>query len=446
MVLNDLKIKIVPIDSIIPYDNNPRLNEEAVDTVADSITNYGFKNPIIVDAQNVIICGHTRRLAAMKLGLKEVPVIVARDLSPEKVKAFRLDDNKTAEMATWDFAKLQEELFDLKDSDYDVSSLAFGQDELDRLLKGQDEVSQSDDSSDSSSSDDQGVEYNEESSSSSGAVYDSVKGGIYKLGDHRLVCGDCCEGLDIAKLLEGDGETPVDLWLTDPPYNVNYVGRANKSADGKKSKAIRNTSLTLANDNMAEKDFEVFISKSFQNCISFLEKGASYYIFHAHTVAHILRQVLLDNDTNLSNQLIWCKNHFALGWGSYLMKHEPIYFGWKNGAKHRWFGEHNNSTTTCQKWKIVQSSNLHPSMKPVDMLEFFIRNSSEKGDIVLDTFGGSGSTLIACENTGRICRMMELMPKYCDAIRKRWAEQVHGEGCKWQELTPKTGMVENIAK
>ena len=433
-----MKILEMKIEDVVPYDNNPRLNEDAVDAVAESITNYGFKVPIVVDKDNVIICGHTRRLAALKLGLKVVPVIVAADLPPEKVKAFRLDDNKTAEIATWDFAKLQQELFDLKEDGYDMDTLAFGEDELARLMEEAEKEEAKDDPDEEGETEpDAGAEVSENE-------YDSVNGGIYQLGDHRLVCGDCCEGLDIAKLLEKDGETPVRMWLTDPPYNVGYVGRANKSDEDKWSKAVRNKDLTIANDNMSEDQFAEFIGKAFQNCIAFMEPGASYYIFHAHTIAHIIRKALLDNDTNISNQLIWVKNHFALGWGCYLMKHEPIYFGWKNGAPHRWFGAHDATTTTFQQWDIVQSSKTHPTTKPVDMLKYFIKNSSEKGDIVLDTFGGSGSTLIACEQTGRVCRMMEILPKYCDAIRKRYAEFVHGEGCDWQSLTPKIGeVVEN---
>ena len=435
------------IGDITPYERNPRLNDDAVAGVADSIRDYGFDQPIVVDVSNVIVVGHTRRLSCLELGIQIVPVLVASHLSPDKVRMYRIADNKTGELSSWEFAKLKDEVGEMQDEGIDIGRLGFGKDELERILADGNDEEGNPGPMEDDEDDDDGIDETVEEDGDPEAAYDSVKGGIYQLGAHRLVCGDCTEGLDIASLFTDDGEKLARLWLTDPPYNVNYSGRANMSkADYEKSgrkwsKALRNNALTLANDNMGEDEFAEFAGKAFANCLAYMEPGASYYVFHAHTIAHVFRAALLSNGAVLSNQLIWIKNNFALGWGDYFMKHEPIYFGWKEGAKHNWYGRHDSTTTTFQKWPIVQSSSLHPSMKPLPMLEYFIRNSSVKGDIVLDTFGGSGSTLVACENTGRVCRMMEIMPKYCDVIRKRWAEEVHGKDCDWQSLTPKIGQV-----
>lgn len=432
-------------EDAIPYDRNPRLNEDAVSSVADSICNYGFQQPLVLDNDRVIIVGHTRRLASNSVGINVIPVIIAKNLTPEQIKAYRIDDNKTGELSTWDFSLLQDELIDLEDSGYDLTSMAFDADEMERILS----IAQENIGGDTNFDDeeeDTGIEETEttEESDSPDVTYDSVPGGVYQLGKHRLVCGDCTDGYQIAQLFDGDGETPARLWLSDPPYNCNYSGRANKTEADKKLKALRNKNLTLANDNMSEEEFMAFINKAFMNCIAYLGAGDSFYLFHSFMVSHIFKKAIEENDGKISAQLIWAKNHFALSFMCYMMKHEPIWFGWKNGATHKWYGNHDDSTTTIQKWKITHSNNLHPSMKPIDMLEFFIKNSSKRGEIVMDTFGGSGSTMIACENTGRICRMMELMPKYADVIRKRWAEQVHGEGCDWKALTPKIRQIENL--
>lgn len=430
----DGKMNVVemPIESVIPYDNNPRINDEAVDAVAESIRNYGWQQPIVVDRDNVIIVGHTRRLAAMKLGLATVPVVVASGLTPEQVRAYRIDDNKTGEIATWDFARLQAEMEGLQEDGYDLSSMAFSEAELSRIL----ENSESGD----------GGEAEEDAEGETGAdeipdvpddeKYDSRRGTLYRLGDHLLVCGDCCEGAEIQLLMKGDGEEPVSLWLSDPPYNVAYSGRSGIRHDENFSKAVRNSDLKIANDDMSERDFQEFLKRAFCNCAAYMARGASFYLFHATSCAHNFRQALLDNGLEISTSITWAKNHFALGWGHYLQKTEPCWYGWKPGAASKWNGAHDATTTTLQQWDIVQAAKDHPTPKPVDMLKFFIKNSSDRNDIVLDTFGGSGSTLIACEQTGRICRMMEIMPKYADVIRRRWAQFVYGKKCDWKAMTP----------
>lgn len=431
-----MEVKWVDVDSVVPYENNPRINEEAVDAVASSIKNYGWQQPIVVDGENVIIVGHTRRLAAIRLGMRKVPVVVA-DLPPEKVRAYRIDDNKTGEIATWDFAKLQAEMFGLRDDGYDISSMAFGEEELSRLLESEDDVDDGEDKEGETEPDDAPDPEEKDQ-------YASEPGTLYRLGEHLLFCGDCTEGGDLQRLLLGDGEEPVDLWLSDPPYNVEYSGRSGIPHDENFSKSRRNSDLKIANDHMKEDDFRVFIRRAFENCAAYMKPGASFYLYHASTCAHVFRDALVACGMNISCQLIWAKNHFSLGWGHYLQKHEPCWYGWKEGGPSKWFGAHDATTTTVQQWNIVNAAPDHPTPKPVDMLKFFIRNSSERNDIVLDTFGGSGSTLIACEQTGRTCRMMEIMPKYCDVIRRRWAEFTHGKGCDWMSLTP--AVEENVKK
>lgn len=436
-----MQVVEMPVESVIPYDNNPRINDEAVDAVAESIRNYGWQQPIVVDKDNVIIVGHTRRLAALKLGLATVPVVVASGLTPEQVRAYRIDDNKTGEIATWDFAKLQAEMEGLQEDGYDLSSMAFSETELSRILE--DAESSSGEGGGGDTDDVQGeTEPDEVPEVSDDDRFDSKPGTLYRLGDHLLVCGDCREGGDMQLLMKGDGEEPVSLWLSDPPYNVDYAGRSGIKHDENFSNALRNTDMKIANDNMSEEEFQEFLSRAFCNCAAYMKPGASFYLFHAASCSHNFRQALVSNGMNISTMIVWAKNHFTLGWGHYLQKFEPCWYGWKPGAASKWNGAHDATTTTIQQWDIVQAAPDHPTPKPVDMLKFFIKNSSDRNDIVLDTFGGSGSTLIACEQTGRICRMMEIMPKYADVIRRRWAQFVYGKKCDWKAMTPAVESIE----
>ena len=242
---------------------------------------------------------------------------------------------------------------------------------------------------------------------------------MYQLGNHLLVCGDSTQPNDVAKVC-GDGE--ADLWLTDPPYNVDYHG-----SDGQ----------SIQNDSMEDTKFREFLRAAFGCAEKRMKPGASFYIFHADSEGYNFRGACFDVGLRVRQCLIWKKQSLVLGRQDYHWIHEPCLYGWKEGEAHSWYSD--RSQTTVMEYDKPKKNDVHPTMKPVDMLCYLIGNSSKRGDVVLDTFGGSGSTLIACERTGRVCKCVELDPKYCDVIRRRWAEFVHGEGCDWQKLTPKSG-------
>jgi site-specific DNA-methyltransferase (adenine-specific) len=396
-----MEIKIKKINEIIPYEGNPRSNDAAIDAVAQSIKEFGWRNPIIVDKDHVIIAGHSRLKAAQQLGLDEVPVHVADDLTASQVKALRIADNKTAELAEWNYELLPIELKDLDDANFDLSLLGFDSNELEGLLKGNELVAGETDPDD--------VREVPEKSN-------SIRGEVYQLGEHALMCGDGTCTADIQRLMNGE---TADLWVTDPPYNVAYEG---------------STGMTIQNDAMEDGQFRAFLLAAFSNVKGVLRPGGAFYVFHADVEGHNFRWALIEAGFRIRECLIWVKNAFALSHNDYHYKHEPILYGWNDGAAHEWLGD--RSQTTILEYDRPQKNNLHPTMKPVAMLAYLLGNSSKRNGIVLDTFGGSGSTLIAAEQMGRKCRMLELDEKYCDVIRRRWAEFKHGEGCNWQTLTP----------
>ena len=398
-----MNIQNMKITDIHPYEKNPRLNEGAVDAVAKSIKEFGWRAPIVVDKDMVIICGHTRLKAAIKLGLDVVPVHIADNLTPEQVQAYRIADNKTGEIAEWDYSLLPLELKELQDASFDLSLLGFDTDELDKLLNRSEDVV-----TDGETEPDAVPEAPE--------IPTSRYGEVYQLGDHLLMCGDATKADDIAVLM---GDEKADLWLTDPPYNVAYEG---------------SNGLTIENDNMSDSKFREFLRAAFDNVHEFLHPGAAFYIFHADSEGYNFRGACHDIGLKVRQCLVWKKNALVLGRQDYQWIHEPCLYGWKDGAAHNWFTD--RSQTTVMEFNKPKHNDVHPTMKPVEMLIYLLKNSSERGNTVIDTFGGSGSTLIACEQTGRKCRTMELDPKYTDVIRRRWAEFTHGEGCDWQSLTP----------
>ncbi len=399
-----MQITNMNLSDIHPYERNPRFNDDAVEAVANSIKEFGFNSPIVVDKNHVIVAGHTRMKAAEKLGLTEVPVVVAADLTPEQVQAYRIADNKTGEIAEWNYDLLPIEIRELQEANFDLSLLGFDTDELDRLLNGSEEDAVAEGETDP----DAVPETPEEP--------DSRQGVLYRLGDHLLLCGDATNAADVAVLM---GEEQADLWLTDPPYNVAYEG---------------SNGLTIMNDNMEDSAFRDFLTKSFRCAADVLAPGMSFYVFHADAESYNFRGACKDADLPVHETLYWVKNSLVLGRLDYQYKSEPILYGWKQGAAHRWFSD--RCQTNILEFDKPRCNADHPSMKPVPMLVYLIKNSSRRGDTVIDTFGGSGSTLIACEQTGRKCRTMELDPKYCDVIRRRWAEFIHGEGCDWKGKTP----------
>lgn len=399
-----MQITTMKITDIRPYEKNPRINDGAVEAVANSIREFGWRSPIVVDRNFVIVCGHTRYKAALSFGLEEVPVHVADNLTPEQIQAYRIADNKTAEIAEWNYELLPLELRELQGADFDLSLLGFDTDELDKLLNGDVEDAIADGETDP----DAVPEAPEEPA--------SRRGEIYRLGSHLLMCGNATNADDVAALT---GESKVDLWLTDPPYNVAYSNSLGQ---------------TIENDDMDDGTFRKFLNDSFTQAVETMKPGAAYYIFHADTEGYNFRGACRDVGLKVRECLIWVKNALVLGRCDYHFRHEPCLYGWKEGAAHNWYSD--RCQTTVLEFHKPTKNIGHPTTKPVELLVYLVKNSSQRGEMVLDTFGGSGSTLIACEQTGRVCRMMELDPKYCDVIRKRWAEFVHGEGCDWAEKTP----------
>lgn len=376
------------ITDLREYENNPRNNDGAVAAVAESIAQFGFKVPIVIDGDGVIVAGHTRKKAAERLGLATVPCIVADDLTPAQVAAFRLADNKTGELATWDLEALQVEIDALAAFDVDLSAFGFDEaifDDMDAYIFEEDEA----------------PEVEEESEPI------TQLGDVWQLGKHRLICGDSTDAVTVSRLMDGE---QADLFLTDPPYNVAY-----ESADGK----------TIQNDDMSGAQFFEFLRSAFAAADSVMREGAAFYIWHADTEGLNFRSAAEATGWKVRQCLVWNKNAFVMGRQDYQWKHEPCLYGWKDGAAHYFIDDRTQSTVINEN-KPKRNAE-HPTMKPVELFARLILNSSKKGDIVLDTFGGSGTTLIACENQNRVCRIAELDPKYCDVIVKRWETLTGGK-------------------
>ena len=378
-------IKDININNIKPYRNNPRKNDQAVAAVAESIKQFGFKVPLVIDKNSEIVAGHTRLKAALQLGIQTVPCLIAEDLSEEQIKAFRLADNKTAELADWDFSLLNAELEELSKLDLDFSMADFG------FETNQDTEIEEDD-------------FDAEKAAEEIDTPITQRGNIWLLGKNRLLCGDSTSSDDISNLMNGQ---EADLVLTDPPYNVDYEG-------GTKDK------LKIQNDKMQDGKFLQFLTEAFAQMYEHSKKGAAIYVFHADSEGYNFRSAFKQAGYSLRQCLVWVKNSLVLGRQDYQWQHEPILYGWKDGASHAWYGD--RKQTTLIRFDKPQRNADHPTMKPIGLCGYLISNSSKEGDIVLDSFGGSGGTLMACEQTGRICYTSELDPKYCDVIIKRWEE------------------------
>lgn len=409
-----MQIVYKKIDELIPYENNPRNNEEAIKYVANSIKEFGFKVPIIIDKENVIVAGHTRYKASKQLGIAEVPCVIADDLTEEQIKAFRLADNKTAEIATWDFDLLEQELGEI--AGLDMTDFGFDFLEPEESIE---EVKE----------DNYEIEEIEEPK--------TKLGDMYKLGNHYLLCGDSTDPETVNKLVQNQ---TMDLLLTDPPYNVDV-----ENSDG----------LKIKNDNMDSDAFRHFLSSAFKCAIDVMKKGASFYIWHGENEGYNFRGACYDVGLQIRQCLIWNKNSIVLGRQDYQWKHEPCLYGWTDGAPHYFINDRTQSTVFEDKLDIDKlkkeemkailkeiyedkipttvmnedkplKNKEHPTMKPIKLMARLIANSSRKNDKVLDLFGGSGSTLIACEQLERSCYMMELDPHYCDVIIDRW-EKLTGQ-------------------
>ena len=370
------------IADIIPYAANAKKHDKRqINNVAESIKQYGFVQPIVIDRDGVIVIGHCRALAAKKLGMDEVPCVCVDDLTPEQVNALRLVDNKSNE-SDWDYDLLADEIpgLDLSAFDFDWG-----------LPEITEEVIE-----------DEAPEVDED------AEPIAKLGDIWQLGRHRLMCGDSTSIEDVEKLMGGQ---LADMLLTDPPYNVAYEGKTKDR-------------LTTQNDSMDNDSFRQFLRDAFSSADAVMKQGAVFYIWHADSEGYNFRGACFDIGWKVRQCLIWNKNSMVMGRQDYQWKHEPCLYGWKEGASHLWASD--RKQTTVIDYKRPTKAEIHPTMKPVGLFDYQIKNNTKGGDIVLDLFNGSGTTIMACEQNGRVARCMELDPRYVDACVKRW-ENFTGE-------------------
>jgi DNA modification methylase len=393
-----------PLGKITPYGRNARkIPPQAVDKVAASIREFGWRQPIVVDGQGVIICGHTRLLAAQKLGLNEAPVHVADNLTPAQVRAYRLLDNRSHEETDWEPDLLGLELLDLKGMGVNLDLTGFNSDEIDDLL---------------AQATSQGLT-DEDAAPEAPTTPVSRLGDVWALGTHRLLCGDAMDAECFRKLIAGELS---DMVFADPPYSVAYVGKTSRK-------------LTIKNDDLGD-GFRSFLRDACKNVLAF-NKGA-VYICMSSSELHTLKAAFEVAGGHWSTFVIWAKNVFTLGRSDYQRQYEPILYGWKEGTNHFWCGARDQGDV----WFIHKPhvNDVHPTMKPVELVERALRNSSKHRDTILDPFGGSGTTLIACEKTGRQARLIELDPRYVDVAVERWQSytggqaRLDGDGRTYQEV------------
>jgi DNA modification methylase len=394
-----MQVEDRPIDSIRPYPNNPRDNDAGVDAVAASLTEFGWQQPVVVDEADVIIVGHTRYKAAKKLGMTTVPVHVARGLTPEQAKAYRIADNQTATFSVWDDGKLALELAALQAAGFDLAATAFPEDELLRLLTAPpgEPLADPDDVPEPP------------------AEPITKPGDVWHLGPHRLVCGDATKADDVALLMGGE---QADLVLTDPPYNVAYTGG---TAD----------QLTIANDDMDPEAYRRFLAAALGNATRHLRPGGAFYVWHADVTALPVRLACADAGLTIRQGLVWVKSSHALGRQDYQWKHEPCLYGWADGAAHTWLAD--RSQTTVLEFDKPARNADHPTTKPAEMFSYLVRNSCPTSGTVLDPFAGSGTALVAAHTTGRVARLLELDPRYCDVVVSRFENLT---GMKAERRTP----------
>lgn len=376
-----MQVELTEIQRVIPYARNPRRNEQAIDKVAASIKEYGFRQPIVVDEDMVIIAGHTRLQAAQKLGLAKIPTHIATGLTPAQVKAYRLADNRIAQEAEWDDALLALEISDLSELGFDLDLTGFDSAELDQLLSDLDDEGLTDEDAVPEVPDDPITK----------------AGDIWVLGDHKLICGDSTDEATLDKLMDGH---LVDMVFTDPPYNVNYGATAK---DKMRAKGGSKAGRKILNDNLGD-DFEAFLSAACANMLRLCKGGI--YICMSSSELDTLQSAFRSAGGKWSTFIIWAKNTFTLGRADYQRQYEPILYGWKEGNDRYWCGARNQGDVWFFNKPL--KNDLHPTMKPVELVSQAITNSSKSKDIVLDSFGGSGSTMIACEKLGRQARLIEL--------------------------------------
>jgi len=401
-------IECWPIERLVEYPRNPRKNNAAVDRMCGSIREFGFKIPILARSEGEIVDGHLRLKAARKLGITEVPVMLCDEWTPAQVKAFRLMVNRSVTWADWDEELLALELQEIQGSDFDLRLTGFEDTELARLLASQDAA--------------EGLT-DEDSIPELPGTPVCEAGDLWILGDHKLLVGDATRSDDVARLMGG---VAADLVFTDPPYNVDYEGYTEDR-------------LKIKGDRMSDADFKRFLKAAFRSCRTAVKPGASLYVCHSSSWQREFQNALEVAGFEVRCQIIWAKNTFAWGFGRYKFQHEPMFYAHVAGEKDPWYGD--KSQSTLWEEKKPAANRLHPTAKPVELIERALLNSSKAGDIVADMFGGSGSTLIGCERRGRKARLTEIDPRYADVIVRRWQEYtgkqatLDGDGRTFAELT-----------
>jgi len=423
------KLELIDISKLIPYANNARTHsDEQIKKIQASIREFGFVNPVLIDKDYGIIAGHGRVEAAKREGIKKVPCVWVEHLTEAQKKAYILADNRLALDAGWDEKLLKLELEQLEVLDFDISLTGFETGELKSLdigLRGFDAIVEEDN-------------FDEEEALNQIVEPKTKDGNIYTLGKHRLMCGDSTKSGDVKKLMNGQ---MAKLIITDPPYNVNYEG---------------GTGLKIQNDNMSNDAFYKFLYDTYTRMYENAEAGCPAYIFHSDKEGVNFRKAFIDAGFKLSECLVWVKNSLVLGRQDYHWQHEPILYGWKEGDAHFWYGDRDKTTviedefnidkltkeemkeiithlmfvnknSTVIREKKPTKNDIHPTMKPLKLISKLVHNSSNKGDIVMDLFGGSGSTMMTCEQTNRICYMMELDCRYVQVIIERYINLTGGK-------------------
>lgn len=385
------QMQMVKVSELIPYVNNARTHsQEQVNKLRSSLREFGFVNPVIIDQDKNVIAGHGRLMAAKEEGITEVPCVLVDYLTEAQKKAYILADNRYAQDAGWDEELLRLEIEALEGMDFDVSLTGFNEDEISDLFAGAD------------TSDTQDDDFDLSDALEKAAFVE--KGDVWVVGRHRLMCGDATSEEDVATLMDGK---KANLIITDPPYNVAF-----ESSDG----------LSIKNDKMENEKFYEFLLSAFKNMATHLEKGGAAYVFHADTEGLNFRKAFVDAGFHLAGCCIWVKNSLVLGRSDYQWQHEPVLYGFLQNGKHYWSKNAGRSQTTIWNFDKPKKNKNHPTSKPLDLLAYPIGNSSQENAIVIDTFGGSGSTLMTCEQTNRICHTMELDEKYASVILRRYVE------------------------
>ena len=383
------EMQLIPLGKLVPYVNNARTHSpEQLAKLRSSLREFGFINPVIIDRDFNVIAGHGRIAAAKEEGITEVPCVFVDYLTEAQKKAYILADNRMALDAGWDEELLRIEIESLQGADFDVSLTGFGEDEIADLFAGDSEKDVKDDDFDLSAALEKAAFVE--------------RGDIWTVGRHRLMCGDATSVEDVAALMDGK---KANLIVTDPPYGVSF-----KSGSG----------LSIQNDSMKGDEFYTFLYNSFSQMAAHLENGGAAYVFHADTEGLNFRKAFVDAGFHLAGVCIWVKNSLVLGRSDYQWQHEPVLYGFLKNGKHPWYSD--RKQTTIWNYDKPKRNKNHPTSKPLDLLGYPICNSSQENAIVLDTFGGSGSTMMACEQTNRICHMMELDEKYASVILRRYVE------------------------